>query len=231
MDMETLKQAVQHAGFVALAAGFVAGLVFSFNPVALASIPVSLAYVTKARSAQQSALFGAAFTAAMILTQVLLGFAAGLGGSWVADLVGRQWGLLLGPVLIVLGLMWPGWVRLRLPWLAPRAKRPTSPWGAFALGIVFSVAVCPVCTPALVVLLGAAAAIASPLFGTVLLLAFAIGRAIPIALGAWAAGWLENLSVLSKYQKAFEIAGAATLIASGLYMLNAYYFWIPELAI
>jgi cytochrome c-type biogenesis protein len=186
--------------------------------------------VTKARSAQQSALFGIAFAATMILTQVLLGFAAGLGGSWVAHLVGRLWGLLLMPVLIVLGLMWPGWVRLRLPWFAPRAKRLTSVWGAFALGIVFSVAVCPVCTPALIVLLSAAAAIASPLFGAVLLLVFSIGRAIAIAFGAWAVGWLENLSVLSKYQKGFEIAGAVTLIASGLYMLNAYYFWIPSLA-
>ena len=231
MGMDALKQAVQHAGIFALGIGFLAGLVFSFNPVALASIPVSLAYVTKARSARQSALFGLAFTAAMILTQVLLGFVAGLGGSWAASLVGRQWGLLLGPILILMGLMWPGWIRLRLPWFAPRAKRPTSAWGAFALGIVFSVAVCPVCTPALVALLGAAAATASPLFGAVLLLAFSIGRAIPIAFGAWAAGWLENLSVLTRYQKGFEIAGAVTLIASGLYMLNAYYFWIPSLAI
>ena len=146
-------------------------------------------------------------------------------------MVGRQWGLLLGPVLIILGLMWPGWVRIPLPAMfAPRMKRPTTIWGALALGFVFSVAVCPVCTPALVILLGAAAAIASPLFGAVLLLAFSVGRAIPIALGAWAAGWLENLSVLTKYQKGFELAGAVTLIASGLYMLNAYYFWIPSLA-
>lgn len=231
MDIDTLRHAIEHAGLLALGAGFGAGLVFSFNPVALASIPVSLAYVTKARSAQQSAVFAVSFTAAMILVQTLLGFIAGLGGSWAAGLVGRQWGLLLGPVLIILGLMWPGWVRVPLPSFVPRVKRPTTIWGAFALGAVFSIAVCPVCTPALVILLGAAAAIASPLFGAVLLLAFSLGRAIPIALGAWAAGWLENLSVLSKYQKGFEIAGAATLIASGLYMLNAYYFWIPELAI
>lgn len=230
MDTDTLKQAVQHAGLLALGVGFVAGLVFSFNPVALASIPVSLAYVTKARSTEQSVLFGVAFTTAMILAQVALGFAAGLGGSWAVSLVGRQWGLLLGPVLIVLGLMWPGWVRLRLPWFAPRVKRPTTAWGAFALGIVFSVAVCPVCTPALVILLGAAAGIASPLFGAVLLLAFSLGRAIPIALGAWAVGWLENLTFLTKYQKGLEIAGAVTLIASGFYMLNAYFFWIPSLA-
>jgi cytochrome c-type biogenesis protein len=187
--------------------------------------------VTKARTAKQSALFGASFTAAMVIAQTLLGFIAGFGGAWAASLVGRQWGLVLGPVLIVLGLMWPGWVRLPMPSFAPRAKRPTTIWGAFALGVLFSVAVCPVCTPALVILLGSAAGIASPVFGAVLLLAFALGRAIPILLGACAAGWLENLRVLTRYQKGFEIVGAVTLIASGLYMLNAYYFWIPSLAI
>jgi cytochrome c-type biogenesis protein len=92
-------------------------------------------------------------------------------------------------------------------------------------------AVCPGCTPALVILLGSAAAIASPLFGAILLLAFAIGRAIPIVLGACAMGWFENLRVLTKYQRAFEMLGAATPIASGLYMLNSYYFWVPSLAI
>jgi cytochrome c-type biogenesis protein len=231
MDTETLQQAAEHAGLLALAAAFLAGLVFSFNPVALASIPVSLAYVTKARSAKQSALFGASFTAAMVIAQTLLGFIAGFGGAWAASLVGRQWGLLLGPVLIVLGFMWPGWVRLPLPSFAWRVKRPTTLWGAFALGAVFSIAVCPVCTPALVILLGSAAGIASPLFGAILLLAFALGRAIPIVLGACAVGWLENLRVLAKWQKGFEIVGAVTMIASGLYMLNAVFIWIPSLAI
>jgi len=231
MDADVLRQAAQHAGLATLAVGFLAGLVFSFNPVALASIPVSLAYVTKARSTQQSILFGAAFTAGMIVIQVMLGFAAGFGGSWAAMLVGRQWGLVLGPVLIILGLMWPGWIRLPLPSLGLKGKRPTTLLGAFALGAVFAVAVCPVCTPALVILLGAAVGIASPLFGAIMLLVFAIGRAIPIVLSAWAVGWMENLRVVARYQTGFEIAGAVTLIASGLYMLNAYYFWIPALAI
>ncbi len=231
METDAFRQAVEHVGPAALIGGFLAGLVFSFNPVAIASIPVSLAYVTKARTTQQSILFGAAFTFGMIAVQVLLGFIAGLGGDWAVNVAGRQWGLLLGPVLIVLGLMWPGWIRLPSPSFALRARRPTTVMGAFALGAVFSIAVCPVCTPALVVLLGAAAALASPVFGAALLLAFSLGRAIPIALGAWAIGWFENLSVLGKYQKGFEIAGAVVLIASGLYMLNAYYFWIPSLAI
>jgi cytochrome c-type biogenesis protein len=74
--MEALQQAAEHASILALTAGFLAGLVFSFNPVALASIPVSLAYVTKARTAKQSTLFGASFTAAMVIVQTLRGTAS-----------------------------------------------------------------------------------------------------------------------------------------------------------
>ena len=231
MDTETLRQAVEHAGFAAAGIAFLAGLLFSFNPVALASIPVSLAYVTRGRDKSQALLFGAMFILGMILTHVVLGFIAGLGGMWAADITGRGWGLFLGPLLIVLGLMWAGWLRISLPSFGFRATRPTAAWGAFLLGIPFAVAVCPVCTPALVVLLGVTAGLGSVLLGVVLLLAFALGRAIPLAIGAFAVGWLENLNSLSRCRRGFEIAGGLTLIAMGFYMLNAVYIWVPQLAI
>lgn len=231
MEIETVQQAAQHANLLALGIAFVAGLVFTFNPVALASMPIALAYVTRARTTQESILFGSAFTLGMILVQVLLGFLAGLTGNWIAALAGRQWGLLLGPVLIALGFIWAGWIRIPLPTMSFKATRPTTLFGAFALGAVFSIAVCPVCNPELVVLIGAAAALASPLFGAALLLAFALGRAVPIVLGAAAVGWLENLKPLSNYQKPIELLGGLTMILFGLYMLNTYYFWIPGLAI
>jgi cytochrome c-type biogenesis protein len=98
------------------------------------------------------------------------------------------------------------------------------------LGAPFAVAVCPACTPALVVLLGVAAAIGSPLVGLVLAVAFALGRAVPIAVGAWTIGALEGMNALAGWRRAFEIAGGAALIASGLYLLNAFFVWIPELA-
>lgn len=230
MDMETLRSTLEQAGLASLGVGFAAGFIFSFNPVALAAIPVSLAYVTKAHETRRAVMFGALFIAGMIATHLFMGFAAGFGGQWVQKLMGREWGLVLGPFLILLGLMWPGWIKLPLPAIGFRAWRVSSGWGAFLLGIPFSVAVCPLCTPALVILLGVATGIGSPLFGATLLLAFALGRAVPIILGAWAVGWLESLKPLQHSQKAFEIIGAALLILSGLYMLNAYFFLIPELA-
>jgi cytochrome c-type biogenesis protein len=230
MDAEALRQAVEHAGLAAAGIGFLAGLAFSFNPVALASIPVSLAYVTRGRDRSQALLFGAMFILGMILTHVVLGVIAGLGGKWAAELMGRAWGLFLGPLLIVLGLMWAGWLRIPLPSFGFRASRPTGAWGAFLLGIPFAIAVCPVCTPALAVLLGVTAGIGSVVLGVVLLLAFALGRAVPLAVGAFAVSWLENLNSLARYRRGFEIAGGLTLIAMGFYMLNAVFIWIPALA-
>lgn len=185
-----------------------------------------LAYVTKAHEERRAILLGGAFVSGLIATHLVLGVAAALGGEWVKDIMGRQWGLVLGPVLIGLGLMWPGWLKLRLPWISLRAKKVTGAWGAFLLGIPFSVAVCPFCTPALLVTLTASAAIGSVPFGFGLLLAFALGRSLPIILGAWSMGFLESLRMLSRHQKGIEVIAGVTLILTGLYLLNEYFFII-----
>lgn len=226
VSAETLKASLQQASWAGIGLGFLAGFVFSFNPVSFASIPVVLAYVTKAHEERRAMVMGGAFVAGLITTHVVLGVAAALGGEWVKDIMGRQWGLVLGPVLIVLGLMWPGWLKLRLPWISLRAKKVTGVWGAFLLGIPFSVAVCPFCTPALLVTLTASAAIGSVPFGFALLLAFAAGRSIPILLGAWSMGFLESLRMLSRHQKGIEVIAGVTLILTGLYLLNEYFFII-----
>ena len=230
MDMDQLQAVARQASFASLVLGLTTGFLFSFNPVALAAIPVSLAYVTKSHEQRVAVHYAAAFVLGMVVVHVALGAIAALGGLWVQKLLGRYWGVILGPLLIMLGLAWPGWIRLPLPQIALRARRATSIWGAGALGAAFAVAVCPFCTPALVVLLGVAAGVGSVTFGVLLLLAFAIGRAVPILLGGWAVGALESMKPLDRYRRAFEVTGGIVLVLAGLYMLNAFFILIPELA-
>lgn len=231
MDIEILQRTLEQADFASIGVGFLAGFIFSFNPVALAAIPVSLAYVTKAHETRKAVLLGGMFILGMVLTHAVLGLITGFGGQWAQKLLGREWGLVLGPLLVLLGLMWPGWIRMPLPAIPMRLKRATGTWGAFALGIPFAVAVCPFCTPALLILLGVAAGVGSPFFAVTLLTSFAFGRAVPIIIGAVAVGWLQTLKVLGRSQKGFEVAGGVLLILAGLYMLNAYFILIPELAL
>jgi cytochrome c-type biogenesis protein len=79
-------------------------------------------------------------------------------------------------------------------------------------------------------MLGVSAALGSALYGLALLVAFALGRAIPIVIGAVAMGWLERLKPLHVAQKSFERFGGVVMILSGLYMLNAYFIFFPALA-
>jgi len=185
-----------------------------------------LAYVTKAHEERRAILMGSAFVVGMLVTHVVLGVAAALGGEWVQGVMGREWGLFLGPLLIVMGLMWAGVLNFRTRWFGMKGRKVTGIWGAFLLGIPFSVAVCPFCTPALLVTLTASAAIGSVGFGFALLFAFALGRSIPIILGAWSMGWLESLKMLSRHQKGLEISAGIVLILTGLYLLNEYFFII-----
>jgi len=226
INVETFKNVLEQASWAGVGIGFLAGFIFSFNPVSFSSVPVMLAYVTKADEERSAVFMGVAFVMGMLVTHVFLGVAAALGGEWVKSVMGREWGLLLGPVLIVMGLMWSGLINIRLRWFGVKGRKVTGLWGAFLLGIPFSVAVCPFCTPALLVALTASASIGSPLFGFALLLAFALGRSIPILLGAWSMGWLESLQILSKYQKTFEVIAGVTLVLTGLYLLNEYFFII-----
>lgn len=230
MTLDALRVAVEHQGILAIGIGFVAGLLFSFNPIAIASVPVALAYVTKSRDRSQAVKFGFAFVLGMIVIHVALGFMSGMIGRSLEEVVGRPWGMILGPVLIALGAIWIFELPVSLPTLPFRAKRPSRLWGAFVLGMPFSVAVCPICTPALVVLLGATAAFGSAIAGALLLLAFALGRAVPILIGAFAIGWLKQAPAVDRFRRPFEVASGLIMVLAGLYMLNAYFIWIPDLA-
>ena len=226
LSRKALEQVMTTPSLTAVLIGFAAGLIFSFNPVSFAAIPVGLAYVTGAKSHRRARAMGMAFVGGIISAHVILGVIAASGGEWVKTLMGRQWAAVLGAVLLVLGLLWGGWLKWRPPWFAFKGQKVHSLWGAFLLGAPFSIAVCPFCSPALLVMLTASAASASLLFGATLLLTFAIGRSIPVLLGAWSMAWLESLTFFTQWQKHLETIGGITLIISGLYLINAYFFII-----
>ena len=206
-----------------LGAALVTGFLSSFNPASFVTIPVVLAYVTKARALREAVTLGGAFIMGMILTHVILGVGAAIGGEWVGQFLDRRWNLLLGPVLIALGLIWAGWLKFPLPWFSVKGQRVATVWSAFALGIPFTVGICPACSPGLWVALSASAAIGSASYGALLLLVFGIGRTLPVLIGAFSMGYLESFKPLLRWHHWFELIGGISLILIGLYLLNEYF--------
>jgi len=141
-NADLLEQALQTASWSGIVIAFVAGFVFSFNPVSFASVPVMLAYVSKSHDKRKGLVLAGAFIAGLLTTHVVLGTFAAFGGEWVQKVMGREWNWVLGPILILMGLMWSGLLKIRLPWFGMKAKKVKSIWGAFLLAIPFSIAIC-----------------------------------------------------------------------------------------
>jgi len=208
-----------------LTAAFLTGFLFSFNPLTFASIPMMLAYVTKSTSRHNGFKMGLFFVFGFILTHIVLGIGAAVGGEWVKSALGRHWGLFLGPLLIIMGLSWPGWIRINLPWFGVRGWQVQTLSGAFLLGIPFSVAICPFCTPALMATLSASANEGSVAYGIALLGLFALGRSIPILIGAWSFEKLDSMVILTHHQKKLEVVAGLIMIILGFYLINEYYLF------
>ena len=87
-----MQHARAQASLVSLAIGLAIGFFFSFNPVALAAIPVS-GSLCDAHRYRNGQLLGSMFALGMIVTHALLGLVAGLGGGWIQRFIGRaEWG-------------------------------------------------------------------------------------------------------------------------------------------
>lgn len=57
-------------------------------------------------------------------------------------------------------------------------------------------------------------------------LAFALGRCIPLVVGAISIGWLKSLQVVERWRHAFEVVDGLVLFSVGLYLMNETFFWI-----
>ncbi|HSN56152.1 MAG TPA: aromatic aminobenezylarsenical efflux permease ArsG family transporter [Candidatus Sulfomarinibacteraceae bacterium] len=205
------------------------GVLTSISPCPLATNIAAVSYVGRqVGSARATLASGVLYTAGRTLTYVALGAAA----VWslmsmvaVSSFLQGTFPRLIGPLLIVLGLLLLGIVKLSLPGLgfSDRLKRwvdSSGIWGAGLLGVAFALSFCPVSAG---LFFGGLVPLATE-HGSPLLLpaAFGLGTALPVAafavLLAAGVGWLG--SALDKVQTVERWARpltAVVLIAVGVY--------------
>jgi cytochrome c-type biogenesis protein len=222
---------------------FVAGIVSFASPCCLPLIPAYVGYMVgtdagtnAAESARRWLAFRQALAFVLGFSIVFVGLWASVGlvGYVLRDYVGllRQLG---GAILIFMGLHVAGvinigalWRDVRLP-IGPGGSAgfgtpaPTAPsYGRSAfLGVVFAAGWTPCIGPILGGILGLATATASVLQGTVLLLAYAAGLAIPFILVALGASWVtRHLQFISRHHHAVSLITGGLLVLLGVLMLT-----------
>ncbi len=225
---------------------FLGGILSFASPCCLPLVPAYISYMVGATgegtAGRRPAFFhGLAFVTGFSL--VFVGFFVALGA--LGAFIDRQiLNVIGGALLVLIGLQVAGAINIRALWRdtrsmptmggglvmaggtrAPVARRrclatPAYP-RSFVFGLLFAAGWSPCIGPILGGILGLATATSSVGQGTVLLVAYAAGLAIPFLAVALGASWLSRrLTWVTRHHRAISVITGVLLVTLGVLMLT-----------
>lgn len=220
--LEYLSELITKSGWLALLFALIAGILTSFMPCSLSSIPLVIGYVggTGQRDTKKAFWLSVTFAAGGAVTFTALGVIASLSGKLVG-ISARWWYIILGILMVLMALQTWGIFEI-IPssyLLSKNTKRGFA--GAFLAGILGGVFSSPCSTPVLIALLAIVAGKGSILWGILLLLLYSIGHGILAVVAGTSVGFVQKLSSSETYGKAsnvLKIAMGTLLLLIGFYM-------------
>ncbi|MCR3922315.1 MAG: sulfite exporter TauE/SafE family protein [Firmicutes bacterium] len=178
----------------------VAGILTSFTPCALTSVPLVIGYVggSGEHDTKKAFKLSAVFSLGMALTFTILGTLASFLGKLVQG-AGSWWYLVLGVLMLLMALQtWEIFNFIPSSYAINKNKKRGFV-GAFFAGILGGFFSSPCATPVLVVLLALVAKEGSLLWGVILLLLYSLGHSILVLVAGTSVGFVHRLSASGKY--------------------------------
>ena len=231
-----------------LGLAFLGGLVSFASPCCLPLVPAYLAYMVGATGEgtagrRPAFLHGLAFVTGFSLVFVAFYAVIGALGAFIDRQVLNMVG---GAILVFLGLQVAGVINVRALWRDTRAMPSTGgglvmvggPGGgigsmaqpgsqapgyprSFLFGLLFAAGWSPCIGPILGGILGLATATSSVAQGTVLLVAYAAGLALPFLAMALGASWVSRrLTWVGRHHHAINLVTGVLLVILGVLMLT-----------
>lgn len=211
---------------------FLLGLLTAISPCPLATNIAAIGYIGKdIEDRRRVFLNGLLYTAGRIVAYTVLGLVLILIIRQGASMFGIQkfigtWGeLLLGPALIVIGLLMLFSHRLNLPQFGfngsnAEGLKKYGGWGAFLLGVLFAMAFCPSSGMFYFGMLIPMSATAR--MGYLLPVVFAIATALPVLIVAWLLAFSAG-EIGKFYGRIQQIERWTTLVVAILFILVGIY--------
>lgn len=203
----------------------VAGILTSFTPCSLSSIPLIIGYVggTGEKNAKKAFLYSLTFALGTAITFVTLGIIATSAGKLMGT-SSKLWYLILGTLMVLMSLQTWGVFNF-IPSVNLISKNKKRGFiGAFIAGILGGIFSSPCSTPVLIALLAIVAGKGSLLWGILLMILYSIGHSTLVIVAGTSIGFVQKINSNQKYQKAgtiLKIVMGVVILLIGLYM-----FWL-----
>ncbi|MBI5539132.1 MAG: sulfite exporter TauE/SafE family protein [Bacteroidia bacterium] len=216
--------------FSMLFAVFLLGIISTFtsccNYAIIGSVTGYSASYSINSSKKSQILFSIAFLLGSVISLAIIGAIMGYIGSAVVEAVGAFWKIAVAILLILFGLLSLGLVPIKIPQLNIKSTKkgflPGLVLGIFTGGLSLVCNVC--CNPILPIVLGASFVKASILWGTLILIAYAIGYSLPftIAIAGIQMGFGKISNKMKNASKIITYIAGVIMILSGFYLIYTF---------
>ncbi len=206
---------------------FLAGVITSFSPCSISSVPLIVGYVgganiTGAQNTKRAFMLSVIFALGSALTFTIFGIMASLAGELVGT-AAQWWYMALGTLMMLMVLQMLGIYQF-IPSINLSAKNKSKGMvGAFVAGILGGLFASPCSTPVLIALIALVAEQGNLVFGIVLFLFYSLGHGILAVMAGTSVGLVQKLSQDSRYaalSKALTTGLAIILLGIGFYMFH-----------
>lgn len=223
--LESLSELITKSGWLAPLLALFAGVLTSFTPCSLSSIPLVIGYVggTGQRDMKRAFWLSVTFASGAAVTFTALGVFASLAGKLMGTSA-SWWYIILGVLMILMALQtWGIFEIIPSSYLISKNTRKGFA-GAFIAGILGGIFSSPCSTPVLIALLAIVAGKGSILWGILLLLLYSIGHGILAVVAGTSIGFVQKLSSSDKYGKASTVL--KTAMGSLILLIGFYMFYL-----
>lgn len=220
--LEHFSSLITETAWLAPLLALAAGVLASFTPCSLSSIPLVIGYVggTGQRDTKRAFRLSLVFVLGSAVTFTVLGVIASTAGRLIGS-SGSWWYILLGVLMVLMALqIWGIFEIIPSSYLISKStKRGYA--GAFIAGILGGIFSSPCSTPVLIVLLSFVAGKGSILWGILLLLLYSIGHGVIAIVAGTSIGFVQKLTASEKYGKTstiLKIAMGMIILLIAFYM-------------
>ncbi len=222
--LEQISAIIRQSMWLAPVLALLAGILTSFTPCSLSSIPLVIAYVGGVGVEPKKAIrLSLVFALGAAITFTALGvIAASIGRLIVSG--AKWWYIVLGVLMVLMALQTWGIINL-IPstYLTGKSKR-RGYLGALIAGILGGVFSSPCSTPVLIALLAIVGGSGNILWGILLLLLYSVGHGALAIFAGTSVGFVQKMSSSAKYGKFSAVL--KTVMGIFILIIGFYMFYI-----
>ncbi|NLV33718.1 MAG: cytochrome c biogenesis protein CcdA [Clostridiaceae bacterium] len=220
--LDKIAPLLTEVGWLTPVLALLAGVITSFMPCALSTIPLVVGYVggTSQKDSKKAFRLSLIFILGMAVTNTGLAVAATLAGKIVGN-TNPWWYIALGVLMVFMALQtWGIYEIIPSSYLISKNTKKGG-IGAFVAGLLGGIFSSPCATPVLVVLLAIVSIQGNILWGILLFVLYSIGHGVLSVIAGTSLGFVQKLAANEKYgkfSKILTIVMGFLILAMGLYM-------------